>query len=329
MIPSLPLRGTMWLGMLIRAAAILTLVACGDGSARKPTTAGDLATVRPSEFKPRCETRLAPLPAHDAAPMCVVPAGEFTMGTPVEEQRPQHGPARRVHISKAFYLDQFEVTNEQYATFLRAGSSRCGKIERFCFGTDHVEAIDVTTPAFVVRPGFARLPASVTFDGADAYCAWAGKRLPTEAEWEFAARHDPASGHDRVYPWGDAFRPGVTNHFGAIDATRGRRAEVGTFREDRAAIGAYDLGGNAAEWVADCFSTAFTCAEPCTDPLVSSGCEQICSEGYVECEPGRLLKGGDYMLEPEFLHAKRRDGEVPRFPAGIRCAVTPTSPAAP
>jgi iron(II)-dependent oxidoreductase len=269
-------------------------------------------------FEPRCGTEHVPKKDRDAAPMCWVPAGEFTMGTPVDPQTPNDGPARRVRISHDFYIDQYEVTNEQFARFLRAhGSSKCGV--NTCGDNDIFEG----GAPFVIRKGMERLPADLTFQGAEAYCAWAGKRLPSAAEWEFAARHDPKTGLDHTYPWGDTYSKGTANCWDVTGSERRHREPVGTFPSDRSSIGAYDMGGNVWEWAADCFSLDFSCAtDPCVDPVQLTHCQQACTEGDVECETARELRGGDFGAEPRWVRANHRMSTVSAGPGGVRCAFT-------
>lgn len=158
---------------------------------------------RPDQgFQVRCDIGHAPRPDRDAADMCSVPAGEFEMGRPIEADRPQDGPLRRVEITHSFWIDRYEVTHEQFARFLREGSPACTAANHFCHGGYPADPIDIKSGGFQVKAGMEHMPVAADFGGATAYCAWAGKRLPSEAEWEYAARHDPKSGADRTYPWG-------------------------------------------------------------------------------------------------------------------------------
>jgi formylglycine-generating enzyme required for sulfatase activity len=253
--------------------------------------------------------------------MCWVPRGTFMMGTPFDASQPKDGPARRVRISHGYYLDQYEVTIGQFAKFLRETSGApCTNANNYC-GTTYAyfdEPFDARN-AFTVRPGMERLPIVASLAGAEAYCNWVGKRLPSGAEWEYAARHDPATNVDHTYPWGDDVRahpPEATRN----DASPSVYRSVGAVPGDRSPVGAYDMGGNATEWVADCFTMNHSCAEPCTDPVWTTHCEQICSEGSViECERGQEFRGGDTLFPS--VAAKVRGATMPSDEMGFRCLV--------
>ena len=170
--------------------------------------------------------RVSPTPRRVNPPegMVYVPGGEFSMGSANGDdfERPPH----RVSV-KPFFIDLYEVTCADYARFVEQ--------------TGH--APPPGWPGGKPPPGAGRRPVTgVSWDDAVAYAKWAGRRLPTEDEWEFAAR-----GNDgRLYPWGEEWRAGLANAGGA----GGGLADVGVFK-GTSPFGAYDMVGNAWEWTAD------------------------------------------------------------------------------
>ncbi len=312
---------------MIRAGAVgvafLAIAACRDSRTPAPVEQHVGHSKGDPQFQVQCDAAHAPRPDRDSSVMCYVPPGEFEMGgprddQPPDEENPQFKP-HRVRLTRGFWIDRYEVTNEQFARFLREGNPACSKANNYCTtGTYPVDPIDIRH-GFLVKTGMERMPAEPDFGGATAYCVWAGKRLPTEAEWEYAARHDPRTGEDRTYPWGNEYEHGVTNHFGVIQPERGVLAAVGTFERDRSAIGANDMGGNADEWVADCYHADTSCTAPCVDPLVTTGCKTLCTEVNVRCEPGRTLRGASIDTERQWLASKLRKAAFPDDHDGIRC----------
>ncbi|HEC19756.1 MAG TPA: formylglycine-generating enzyme family protein [Gammaproteobacteria bacterium] len=162
--------------------------------------------------------------------MVLIPAGEFIMGS--DSRLPDEGPQHRVTLP-AFYIDKYEVTNLQYKKFNDATHGRSPRHWR-----------NRTFP-----PGKADHPVVyVTWDNANDYCHWAGKRLPTDAEWEKAARGTDG----RMFPWGDEFDTAKANtpvrwqEIGQFGDT----TPVGAFGEGKSPYGVYDMSGNVWEWTA-------------------------------------------------------------------------------
>ena len=160
--------------------------------------------------------------------MVLIPAGEFTMGS--NDWWPKSGPEHKRNIS-TFYIDKYEVTNKKYKVFVDAARYN---------PPDNWENNKVPE-------GKANHPVVyVSWFDAEAYCRWENKRLPTEAEWEKAAR-----GTDkRTFPWGDKFSRDKANtpQYGKEDTM-----PVGSFENGKSPYGVYDMAGNVWEWTADWF----------------------------------------------------------------------------
>lgn len=160
--------------------------------------------------------------------MSLIPAGPFTMGT--DERLPDEGPAHTVTLPD-YYMDTYEVTNGQYKAFIDATGHK---------SPAHFE--NRTYP-----PGKIDHPVvGVTWNDARDYCTWAGKRLPSDAEWEKAARGTDA----RRYPWGDDFglnRANNPQYWASLDR-EGDTSPVGAFAEGVSPYGLYDMSGNVWEW---------------------------------------------------------------------------------
>jgi formylglycine-generating enzyme required for sulfatase activity len=167
--------------------------------------------------------------AEDKKDMVFIPAGPALIGTNV--RLPDEGPQHRVTVGP-YEIDLYEVTNEQYQKFTRATDRQT---------PDHWRS-------GVYPKGKARHPVTfVTWYDADAYCRWAGKRLPTNDEWEKAAR-GPAG---RIFPWGDQFDKQKANVplLGIGDTT-----PVGQFKDGKSYYGLYDMSGNVWEWTSSWYT---------------------------------------------------------------------------
>lgn len=149
-------------------------------------------------------------------------------------------------IDKSFTLDRHEVTNAEYAAFLNVkGAPPAERALWLDLGT-RFSLIEIQEGRLVPKAGFEHHPViEVSWEGARAYCAWAGKRLPTEEEWYLAC----AGTAKRAYPWGEEDAEGRANLFGDKDGF-GRTAPVGHFPTGASPEGVMDLAGNVWEWTA-------------------------------------------------------------------------------
>lgn len=220
--------------------------------------------------------------------MVVVPAGPFLMGQ--DEGPRSNRPQREVYLD-AFSIDRTEVTNAAFADFVRETGFQPE-------GWDAARAV----PA----DGGDYPAVGLLWREADAYCRWAGKRLPTEAEWEKAARGTDG----RRYPWGEEWDPNLAN---TAESGHGALRPVGSYPAGASPYGALDLAGNAAEWVADYFDFSYYSRAPDRNP---AGPSAVLDHG---------LRGGSWASPAAHAQTFFRDSSHSTRPnprAGFRCAQT-------
>jgi serine/threonine-protein kinase len=243
----------------------------------------------------------------DGAAMVHAPAGDFEMGSPNG-----HADERPVHVVAldSFWIDRTEVTNDQFRLCVNAGGCQ------------------PPTSCEWGKPTYARTAANdhpavcVDWYEANAYCEWAGARLPTEAEWEYVARGP----NGRAYPWGDAFDCARENfddetqiHDFVVPggpACDGYEltAPVGSYESGASWCGALDMAGNVREWVADWYGD-YT-SEPKKNP---SG---------PETGEFKVLRGGAWISFQEGLRSTQRNRDLAASrnrDTGFRCAFSATS----
>ncbi|MEM6490678.1 MAG: SUMF1/EgtB/PvdO family nonheme iron enzyme [Pseudomonadota bacterium] len=312
------------------------------GGVRLAALAACLATPALGLSPPDFSDRAARPPAADTAPaswaaqstMLTVPAGRYRLGR--DDGGPAEAPAHTVALA-AFRIDRTEVTNAAFAEYLNAlgltalrafdggdagardfppdqqgllreGGRASGLYPIIALDDDQVR-IGFRDDAFRPTPGFDDHPvAETTWAGARAYCLWRGARLPTEAEWEAAAR----GGDARRYPWGDA-PPDETRVF--VSVRTGVTAPVGRRPAGASPVGALDMSGSMAEWTA-------TLRRP-YPYAADDGREAPGQAGE------RVTRGGDYIFDsdPATLTATHRAG-FSNAPArghrhiGFRCAIS-------
>lgn len=306
-----------------------------------------------------CQAAYAPRPARDASPMCFAPGGSFVMGAPPNIDLPAAQPARKVTLSP-FFIDQFEVTRAQFARFLNEAKHglQCFEISgthNFCPKTslssrdwalaivqdgkpiDYNDARYTASPlTFMARPGEENAAMSnVTPIAAAAYCAWVGKQLPSNAEWEYAARVEPLTGKLRTYPWGNTFRKGAT--LSAESKCRGAACSlnVEAYPGDVSAIGVRNLAGLVHEWLRECVSPNIPDCGACVDPVGDTDCRLgpiiQTEEIGLHVERGYARRGGDrYSSKDDYLRTfDRRKTAIAGFESGFRCQTPAHASAAP
>ncbi len=277
----------------------------------------------------------------DNAVMVYVPEGEFLMGSTDAEvamaisqceidqgvgnceqmgfdaQMPQHA----VKLD-AFWIDQAEVTNAQFADFLNVRGNQVEEGIPWLEIDDDYALIEQVGDVYQPIEGYADHPViEVSWAGAAAYCAWTGARLPTEAEWEYAAR-GPQS---LVYPWGDTFE---CQHGNFDDETEldayivggragcdgyVRTAPVGSFPSGKSWCGAWDMAGNVWEWVQDWYATDYYKLSPYQNPPGPSMGEY------------RIGRGGSWWSSEAWIHSTTRLKISPTgagYDLGFRCVMT-------
>lgn len=220
------------------------------------------ATVEPSPAASPGGTKVS---AVDGMPQVYIPSGTFRMGGMDVRRAPNELPEHDVSLD-AFWMDQLEVTNAMYGLCVSAGT---------CSPPQNLKS--QRRPEYFDNPEFKDYPVIyVTWGQAKAYCEWAGRRLPTEAEWERAGRGDDF----RTFPWGEDKADGLLTNFNMLV---GDTSRVGSYPAGASPFGVLDMAGNVAEWVNDFYSYDYSSAlentlNP-TGPATSSSLHRVVRGG--------------------------------------------------
>ena len=251
---------------------------------------------------------------NDGAPMALIPAGEFQMGS--DNGYDNEKPVHTVYVD-AFYMDVYEVTNAQFKAFVDANPQwQKGNIPRHYHNGNYLELWSGNS--YPSEKGNYPV-VYVSWYAAMAYAQWAGKRLPTEAEWEKAAR---GGLEGQKYPWGNTINPTQANYgYDIHDST-----PVGSYGAN--GYGLFDMAGNVWEWCLDVYKADFYEVPPRRNPLAGEMTLREVIANYQNVKDSRVLRGGSWTHDAQDLRVAVRDGVTPTLTyvhIGFRCAraVTP------
>lgn len=238
----------------------------------------------------------------DGAPMVLIPEGSFPMGVPHGDRdggRDEY-PRHDVFVDN-FYIDKFELTNGRYLEFVKATNHRVPQNPKNA--TRNLWQGDTITESLTDRP-----VVNVDWADAQAYCQWAGKRLPTEAEWEKAAKGTA----DRRFPWGNVEPTNKHLNFNQQWIGEKTLMPVGSYEAGKSPFGVYDMAGNVWEWVNDWYDANYYEKSPAKNPTGP------------ETGTKRVLRGSGWQNETPTVRIFTRvdsDPTIRNESTGFRCAM--------
>ena len=244
--------------------------------------------------------------------MVLIPEGVFTMGYNIKNKNEwgdtDEGPVHKVFL-KPYYIDRYEVSASQFSKFLNHHQKKA----QLYFQTGLGVTIEKVGSLFSPRSGLNNYPANrVSWYGADAYCRWVKKRLPTEAEWEKTSRGTDS----RIFPWGNEFPTNDRVTFRRKFNKLGFKAlePVDSMPNGRSPYGVHHMAGNAWEWVSDWYEDIYYEESPYANPKgPDSGVSKV-------------LRGGNWYYKAYYMRTTYRFNEKPdafKNWQGFRCARDP------
>ncbi len=253
---------------------------------------------------PAAQVQEAPVtPVSEETNMVLIPAGEFEMGCD-KGGDPMEAPVHKVQVD-AFNIDKFEVTNADYKKFIDDGGYQ--KKELWSNeGWAWKEKSKITAPQYFNESKYngAEQPVcGISWYEAEAYANWVGKRLPTEAEWEKAAKGTDG----RKFPWGNDYKKGLCNN---KDEGIGKPTKIGKYIEGASPYGLLDMAGNVNEWCLDYFGREYYKSSPGNNPKGPDKGKD------------KVIRGGGFSYDNYYCRTTRRGAYDPTQRSssiGLRC----------
>jgi serine/threonine-protein kinase len=224
--------------------------------------------------------------------MIKIPAGAFTMGADSSEADEQ--PSHTVTLP-AYYVSKYPVTNEEYQVFVKEKGYEAPYVDEPWAKPYNWDPFRKTFPA-----GKGKHPVVlVSYEDALAYCEWAGKRLPTEAEWERAAK----GANQRMYPWGNGEPNSGLCNFASNERST---TDVSAYAAGASPVGAFDMAGNVWEWCRDSYDAGFykegnNANDPCCDKATGR----------------KVIRGGSWVNMADALRCTNRHSSAPDKKSGV------------
>ena len=261
--------------------------------------------------------------------MMLIPAGEFQMGSNNEKADNSEKPLHTVYVD-AFYIDKYLVTNAQYMEFVKAnpqwrkpskwyelGKKQKTSIAKRYHDGDYLKHWDENNnyPQEIADHPIIW----VSWYAAMAYARWVGKCLPTEAEWEKAARGGLT---EQEYPWGNSIDSSKANYYSSV----GETTPVGQYPAN--GYGLYDMAGNVWEWCLDTYDAGFYMRSPHRNPISVANTDESVANELTKGTVFRVLRGGSWLDSPQYVRSAFRYKINPTLTLariGFRCVKVVTS----
>ena len=242
--------------------------------------------------------------------MTLIPEGEFQMGSDDDEAYGDEHPIHSVFLD-AFYVDKYPVTNAQYKLFVDENAQWSKRDIPKKYGD--VDYLKHWRNGSFPSSQAEHPVVNVSWYAAMAYAQWVGKRLPTEAEWEKAAR---GGVNGNKYTWGDDPDPSMANY----DWNIGETSAVGQYPPNEFDL--YDMCGNVWEWCLDAYHDGFAIGTTPRNPIVGANSVDWIVNNYIDVETNRVMRGGSWRIPASLVRIANRNAESPSFSLnviGFRC----------